>query len=217
VCGTALGRYGSRVYLCVVLPIAVETRAILALYIVFLFVIFKISTQGPAAFKRNARSSTSAAQALTSGETLAQAIEYVGSHGIGLCPMLFLALRCLRCGDSTREALEQLSVELDAPRVGLLVTALLISQRTGSPVARIVKNSAETAERQGEMERLLAVKTAQVRLSFASCACSSRYGGNTFHDFPGFPGWCTYPCGRRMCRGCIRHGWVLPCLLCDVS
>lgn len=106
------------------------------------------------------------AQALTSGETLAQAIEYVGAHGNGLVPHAFsrVAMR-LRCGDSTREALEQLSVELDAPRVGLLVTALLISQRTGSPLRGLLQTSAELAERQGEMERLLAVKTAQVRLS----------------------------------------------------
>lgn len=59
----------------------------------------------------------------------------------------------------------QLSRELDAPGVGLLVTALAIAQRTGSPLRSLFQNSARLVERQGEYERLLAVKTAQVRLS----------------------------------------------------
>lgn len=106
------------------------------------------------------------ALALSSGETLAQAIDYVGSHGRGPAAKAFARVSMrLRCGDSTREALEALSGELDAPRVGLLVTALLISQRTGSPLRGLLQTSASLAERQGELERLLEVKTAQVRLS----------------------------------------------------
>lgn len=106
------------------------------------------------------------ALAMASGETLAQAIDYVGTHGRGPAAHAFsrVSMR-LRCGDSIREALGALTEELDAPRVDLLVTALLISQRTGSPLRGLLQTSASLAERQGELERLLSVKTAQVRLS----------------------------------------------------
>ncbi len=106
------------------------------------------------------------AMALGSGETLTQAIEYVGVHERGYAGEAFVrvALR-LRCGASTEDAMAQLSSELDAPGVGLLVTALAIAQRTGSPLRSLFQSSARLVERQGEYERLLAVKTAQVRLS----------------------------------------------------
>ena len=51
------------------------------------------------------------------------------------------------------------------PGIGLLVTALVIAQRTGSPLRGLFQSSAQLVERQGEYERMLAVKTAQVRLS----------------------------------------------------
>ena len=59
----------------------------------------------------------------------------------------------------------ELGRELDAPGVGLLTTALVIAQRTGSPLRGLFQSSAQLVERQGEDERMLAVKTAQVRLS----------------------------------------------------
>lgn len=106
------------------------------------------------------------ALALGSGETLMQAIEYVGVHERGHAGAAFgrAALR-LRCGASTEDALAALSSELEAPGVGLLTTALVIAQRTGSPLRGLLQSSAELVERQGEYERMLAVKTAQVRLS----------------------------------------------------
>lgn len=106
------------------------------------------------------------AMAVGSGETLAQAIEYLGSHETGLVgrPFARASLR-LRCGQSAEEALGGLSRELDAPGVGLLTTALLISQRTGSPLRSLFQRAATLVERQGEFERMLEVKTAQVRLS----------------------------------------------------
>ncbi len=104
--------------------------------------------------------------AMGSGETLAQAIDYVGTHGEGPAERAFLrASMRLRCGVASDEALGSLANELDAPGVGLLVTALLISQRTGSPLRELFQNSATLVERQGEFERMLSVKTAQVRLS----------------------------------------------------
>lgn len=104
--------------------------------------------------------------ALGSGQTLTQAIDYVGSHERGPAAGEFArtSLR-LRCGVAVEEALSQLAEELDAPGMELLVTALLISQRTGSPLRDLFRRSARLVERQGEFERSLSVKTAQVRLS----------------------------------------------------
>ncbi len=104
--------------------------------------------------------------AMGSGQTLAQAVEYVGSHERGPAAGVFarMSLR-LRCGISTEEAVQKLVEELDAPGVDLLATALVISHRTGSPLRELLLRSARLVERQGEFERLLTVKTAQVRLS----------------------------------------------------
>jgi tight adherence protein B len=110
--------------------------------------------------------------ALGAGQTLAQAIEYVGSHGHGPVSAGFASASLgLRCGVSTEDALESLSRTLDAPGMGLLTTALVISHRTGSPLRDLLARSASLVERQGEFERELEVKTAQVRLS-ARIVCS---------------------------------------------
>lgn len=104
--------------------------------------------------------------ALGSGQTLAQAVAYVGSHERGPAAAVFsrMSLR-LRCGVGTEEAVSLLARELEAPGVDLLAAALVISHRTGSPLRELLTRSARLAERQGEFERLLQVKTAQVRLS----------------------------------------------------
>lgn len=105
--------------------------------------------------------------AMGSGQTLAQAVEYVGTHERGRPaaePFGRLSLR-LRCGLGTEEALGLLAGELEAPGVELLATALVVSHRTGSPLRELLTRSARLVERQGEFQRLLAVKTAQVRLS----------------------------------------------------
>lgn len=106
------------------------------------------------------------AMAMASGETLTQAVQYVGENGGGLSSAAFrsAALK-LRCGIATSEALDELVQDLDAPGIDLLATALLISQRTGSPLRSLFQHSAALVERQGEFERMLSVKTAQVRLS----------------------------------------------------
>lgn len=106
------------------------------------------------------------ATALESGNTLVQAVEYVGLHERGLVAESFAraSLR-LRCGMSVDAALLELADELDAPGIDLLTTALAISQRTGSPLRDLLRRSATLVEQHGEFERLLAVRTAQVRLS----------------------------------------------------
>lgn len=104
--------------------------------------------------------------ALASGQTLAQAVAYVGSRERGPVSEAFarMSLR-LRCGSSTEDAVALLARELDAPGAELLATALVISHRTGSSLRDLLMRSAALAERQGEFERMLGVKTAQVRLS----------------------------------------------------
>ena len=106
------------------------------------------------------------ATALESGNTLVQAVEYVGLHEKGHAaePFVRASLR-LRCGTSIDDSLEVLRSELRAPGVDLMVTALSISQRTGSPLRSLLQRSAVLVEQQEEFERLLAVRTAQVRLS----------------------------------------------------
>ena len=106
------------------------------------------------------------AVALGSGQTLSQAVAYVGAHEHGAVARVFarMSLR-LRCGASTEEAVDLLAKELSAPGAGLLATALVISHRTGSPLRDLLLRSAALAERQEEFERTLGVKTAQVRLS----------------------------------------------------
>lgn len=104
--------------------------------------------------------------AMGSGQTLAQSVEYVGAHERGPAGAVFarMSLR-LRCGIPTEEAVGLLSRELDVPGAALLATALVIAHRTGSPLRDLLTRSARLAERQGEFERMLSVKTAQVRLS----------------------------------------------------
>ena len=112
------------------------------------------------------------ATALGSGHTLVQAIEHVGLSEKGAVaePFARTSVR-LRCGMPVEAALEQLGQELQAPGVDLMVTALAISQRTGSPLRDLLQRSARMVEEHGERERLLAVRTAQVRLSVRIMCC----------------------------------------------
>lgn len=100
------------------------------------------------------------------GMTLVQAADHAAGHVEGAVGQAFgrLALR-LRCGMATEPALGLLEQELGAPGAELLSSALAVSHRTGSPLKDLLLRSARIVERQGEFRRLLAVKTAQVRLS----------------------------------------------------
>ena len=64
-----------------------------------------------------------------------------------------------------RQAIEDLAERLDAPGVNLLASALVISHRTGSPLKSLLQKTAELVELQEKNQRLIATKTAQVRLS----------------------------------------------------
>jgi tight adherence protein B len=108
----------------------------------------------------------SLATSLSSGQTLAQAVGYVGSHGDGPVRREFArASMALTCGEAAETVLDELAGRIDAPGVGLLAAAMGVSQRTGSPLADLFRRSAHLVELQGEFEQRLLVKTAQVRLS----------------------------------------------------
>ena len=104
--------------------------------------------------------------ALAAGQTFSQAIAYVGKHQRGAAGIAFEeASLKLRCGSSISEVLLDIAQNLHAPGVTFLVTALLISQRTGAPLKELFRKSAGLVEDQEKFKRLLAVKTAQVRMS----------------------------------------------------
>lgn len=119
----------------------------------------EVANEMPVAFR-------SLASSLAAGRTLSQAMANLGEKGQGAVSEAFskAALR-LSCGFSAQEALDKLSEELDAPGTELLTCALSVSHRTGSPLMRLFQRSASLLERQRELERVLSVKTAQVRLS----------------------------------------------------
>ena len=71
----------------------------------------------------------------------------------------------IKCGFPIEEAIEDLAERLDAPGVNLLASALVISHRTGSPLKSLLQKTAELVELQEKNQRLIATKTAQVRLS----------------------------------------------------
>ena len=106
------------------------------------------------------------AVALGSGLTLSQSIEYVSKHTEGVVSESFcIADMQIKCGFPIEEAIEDLAERLDAPGVNLLASALVISHRTGSPLKNLLQKTAELVELQEKNQRLMATKTAQVRLS----------------------------------------------------
>lgn len=108
----------------------------------------------------------SLSRALAAGRTLSQAIAYVGSSGEGpLCREFSRASLMVSCGTPAAEALDELCRRTDAPGVRLMVDALVVSSRTGAPLQGLFARSARLVERRFELERELAAKTAQVRLS----------------------------------------------------
>lgn len=106
------------------------------------------------------------ATALSAGKTLRQAVEYIGTTMQGTLGEGFshAALR-LEAGASLQDALEGIEQEVDGPGMNLMVCALEIAQRTGSPLKDLFSDSARYVEKASELKRELSVKTAQVRLS----------------------------------------------------
>lgn len=110
----------------------------------------------------------SLASGLASGQTMAQAMTYVGRHGRGTVGEAFLRGSFeLDCGSSVARALDVAAAGVADPSMGLLSCALVISQRTGAPMAGLLERSAVLVEEREGLAGLLRTKTAQVRLSAA--------------------------------------------------
>ena len=108
----------------------------------------------------------SLALSLGSGMTLSKAIGYVGERTEGEAGQAFRRASLEEaCGMSVSEALEGLESSLDAPGMGLLSCALVVSQRTGAPLDGLLNRSAALVEEQAELAQSLSTKTAQARLS----------------------------------------------------
>ena len=107
----------------------------------------------------------SLAGSLAAGRTLPQALAALGRNRDVTSEVYGRAALAMACGFSATDALTQLARELDVPGGELLVSALLVSHRTGSPLMGLFGRAALIVEKDAELERQLSVKTAQVRLS----------------------------------------------------
>ena len=107
----------------------------------------------------------SLAASLAAGRTLPQALASLGKNQELSSSAYGRAALAMACGYSAGDALGQLATELDTPGGELLVSALMVSHRTGSPLMGLFSRAADIVEREADLERLLGVKTAQVKLS----------------------------------------------------
>ena len=103
---------------------------------------------------------------LGSGHSLAQALRFVGAHAEEPLRSAFLEASLeITCGVPAHEALQELLRRLPAPGLGLVTTALAVSQRTGAPLRDLLGRAAGMVGERIELARRLEVKTAQARLS----------------------------------------------------
>lgn len=103
---------------------------------------------------------------LSSGQTLTQAIAYVGKRGRGRIAQAFAsAALSINCGENPSVALDHIALSFKIPSLTLLSCVLQISQRTGAPLAHLLENGAQMVEDESNLKQLLSTKTAQVRFS----------------------------------------------------
>ncbi|MDY2777447.1 MAG: type II secretion system F family protein [Collinsella sp.] len=103
---------------------------------------------------------------LGSGNSLAQAMRYVGAHMEGEVGAAFLRVGfSIECGVPSAEALDDMLGSLSAPGLDLVALALKVSKRTGAPPGGLLADAARFVGDRMDLERLLDVKTAQARLS----------------------------------------------------
>lgn len=108
----------------------------------------------------------SLAVSLSSGLSLSQAMQYVGSRAEEPVRTEFLhASALMTCGVSSVDALDELVERLDAPALDLVVLALKVSRRTGAALGGLLSEAAGLVGERIALMRQLEVKTAQVRMS----------------------------------------------------
>ena len=139
----------------------------------------------------------SLAGSLAAGRTLPQALAHLGKNRDLTSKAYGRAALAMACGYSATDALARLADELDTPGGELLVSALLVSHRTGSPLMNLFQRAALIVEREDELERLLSVKTAQVRLSVrVVCVLPAVLVGILMLISPDFRAGCATSAGR---------------------
>ena len=100
------------------------------------------------------------------GLSLEQTLEYLANHtNDEMAKVYKKALRSLRLGGSTPEALNILRVEVNAPEFIFVIAALDIQHKTGGSLSSVLQDAEEAARGQFELERSLRTQTAQARLS----------------------------------------------------
>lgn len=109
---------------------------------------------------------SSLAVSLGSGLSLGQAMQHVGGRVREPARTEFLhAAALMTCGASAADALDELVSRLRAPGLDLVVLALKVSRRTGSPLGGLLSDVSRVVGERMELRRELEVKTAQVRMS----------------------------------------------------
>lgn len=108
----------------------------------------------------------SLASALGSGKSLPQAMQYVGTHIQGPLGAGFLAASAqFFCGSTLLQGLEQVKRHINSEQSALLISALVVSQQTGAPLATLLEEAAHLLEERMSLRQELQTKTASARLS----------------------------------------------------
>ena len=108
----------------------------------------------------------SLAVALGAGNSLPQAMRYVGAHAREPIRSEFMRVSfAISCGVPAPEALDAMLSRLHAPGLELVVLALKVSQRTGAPLKDLLSEAASMVSERIELRRQLDVKTSQARMS----------------------------------------------------
>lgn len=104
--------------------------------------------------------------ALGSGQSLSQAMRFVGAHADEPVRTEFTRVSfAIDCGVSAPEALDGMLERLPAPGLDLVALALKVSQRTGAPLKELLSEAAQLVGTRIELKRMLDVKTSQARMS----------------------------------------------------
>lgn len=112
------------------------------------------------------------AVSLGSGFSLAQAMQYVGSHADEPVRSAFGRVAfSITCGIPAAEALDAMIARLHAPGLELVTIALKVSQRTGAPLRGLLADAAALVGECIDLTRQLDVKTSQARMSARLVAC----------------------------------------------
>lgn len=108
----------------------------------------------------------SLAQSLSAGKTLMQALFATGKYASNeVGDALLQAAMQMQIGYSAQESLSGISKSIAVPGISLLVSSLIVSQKTGCPLRDLLLKSAQLMEHELKFFQEMRIKTAQARLS----------------------------------------------------